>query len=204
MCALSACRRVKHALALALCLVTGAAGADSWSNPLPRAYASPTGLRVVRVIPGTDKGAVLGYQGAPRGAPARAIVYRLNTGGDYAKSTEFELLNPISPMFAAVSDNGELITLDNWHNMGIGESVVVVYSPQGRVVRSLGLAIIYSAEELAKLPLSVSSIWWRCGSDAELHPRSPKLEFMDALGSSVEISLKTGEVTRSPSSRKGC
>ena len=195
---------MKHALALVLCLMAGAVGADSWLPQETTAYASPTGLRVVRVILGTDEGAVFGFAGAPRGQPAKAIVYRLASSGDYAKHKEFTLLNPIAPVFAAITDSGELITLDNWHNMGIGKSVVVVYSPSGSVVRSLGLPDIYSPTELKKFSLSSSSIWWRCGSGAELHPRSHKLEFMDALGSSVEISLKTGEVTRSPSPREGC
>lgn len=156
----------------------------------------------MRVVPSTDKRA--GHTGESKGPAARAVVYRLETTGDYAKYLEFELLNPVSPVFAAISDEGELITLDNWHNVGIGESVVVVYSPNGHVVRSLGLKDIYSAAELGKFRESVSSIWWRCGSSAEIHPRTSSVEFMDALGSKVGISLKTGEVSRSPSSRTGC
>lgn len=196
--------RWKYALALVLWFAMGAAGAYSWLRPSITAYASPTGLRVLRVIPGTDKGAVFGFAGAPRGSAAQAIVYRLGTDGNYAKHKEFQLLNPIAPVFAAIADSGELITLDNWHNMGIGKSVVAVYSPDGVIVRSLGLTDMYSPAELEIFRLSTSSVWWRCETQPQLETRTSTLEFLDALGAGVEISLKTGEVKRSPTSQTGC
>lgn len=156
------------------------------------------------MVPGTDKGAVFGFAGEPRGPAAKAIVYRLRASGDYVKDKELQLLNPISPVFAAMADSGELITLDNWHNMGIGSSVVVVYSPDGAVVRSLGLKDLYSPSELAKFKLTTSSIWWRCEDEPRLHPRAATLEIRDVLGSTLEVSLKTGEIKRSEMRQTGC
>jgi hypothetical protein len=195
---------MRYISALVLCFIAGTVGADSWTAPEIAGHASPKGQWVARVIPGTDKGGVYGYAGEKRGEAATAIVYRLVSSSNYAKHKEFKLLNPIAPVFAAIADSGELITLDNWHNMGIGKSVVVVYSPDGGIVRSLGLMDIYSPAELEKFRLSTSSVWWRCELRPQLDPRANTLEVMDALGSSVEISLKTGEVKRSPTSRSGC
>lgn len=196
--------RWKHALALVWCFMVGAAGADSWLPPSITAHASPTGLWVVRVTPGSDKGTVFGFGGDPRGPAAKAVLHRLRADGNYTRHKEFQLLNPVAPVFAAITDSGELITLDNWHNMGIGQSVVAIYSPEGGIVRSLGLMDIYSPAELEKFRMTVSSIWWRCAPEPVLDARKSTLEFMDALGGSVEITLKSGEVKRSPGSQTGC
>lgn len=195
---------MKYMSALLLGFAVCAASADSWRGPEVQGRSSPQGKRVLRVIPGTDKGAVYGFTGAQRGQAAKALVYRLDATGNYRERLEIQLLNPISPVFAAIADSGELITLDNWHNMGIGSSVVVVYAPDGRVVRSLGLKDLYSTAELQKFRLTTSSIWWRCESEPLLNARGPSLEFTDALGGSLEVNLKTGEVKRSASSHTGC
>ncbi|WP_457353428.1 hypothetical protein [Roseateles sp. P5_D6] len=195
---------MKYLLALLLCVAVCAAAADSWQAPEVSGHASPKGERVIRVIPGTDMGAVFGFAGAQRGHAAKARVYRLDASGNYKERQEVQLVNPISPVFAAIADSGELITLDNWHNMGIGPSVIVVYSPDGKVVRSLGLEDLYSPAELQKFRLSSSSVWWRCGSEPRLDARGPTLELMDALGATLEVHLKTGEVKRSATSQAGC
>ncbi|MFG6414553.1 hypothetical protein ACG02S_11670 [Roseateles sp. DC23W] len=183
-------------LALSLFLATSAS-ADSWSSPQTTAQASPSGQHVVRVLPG-----------APRGATATttatAIMYRLDAAGDYVRQPSFQLLNPVAPVFVAVSDAGDLVTLDDWHSVGVGNAVVVVYSPQGRVVRNLGLADIYAPQEIAKFSESVSSVWWRCHAQTRLNSRAGTLELMDVLGFVVTVRLKTGEVSREPSGKTGC
>jgi hypothetical protein len=195
---------MKYLFAFLLCVAVSTAGADSWGAPEALGRSSPKGERVMRVIPGTDKGAVFGFAGDQRGHAAVALVYRLDATGHYRERREIQLLNPISPVFAAIADSGELITLDNWHNMGIGSSVVVIYSPEGKVVRSLGLTDLYSASELQKFRLTTSSIWWRCESEPWLNPRKLTLEVVDAMGATLTISLKTGEVDRGTPSKAGC
>ncbi|MBC3928949.1 hypothetical protein [Undibacterium sp. CY21W] len=74
----------------------------------------------MRVIPGKNLGEVSGFSGEKKGQPARAVYYRITETDNYVKFQEVELLNPIAPVDFAVSDAGELVTLDNWHNMGIG------------------------------------------------------------------------------------
>jgi hypothetical protein len=195
---------MKYALALALSLLATFARADSWPAAKAAGVASPTGQVVVRVVPGTSLDATYGFSGAQKGKAATAVFYRLDPAGNYVKYRETSLLNPIAPVFAAVSDAGELVTLDNWHNMGLGDAVVIVYSPEGTVRRSHRLADIYTDAEVKTFERSTSSIWWRCPSTPILEPRTSSLELMDALGANVEINLKTGAVRRNPSSQKGC
>ena len=195
---------MKYALALALSLLAAAVLADSWPAAKAAGVASPTGQVVVRVVPGTNLDATYGFSGAQKGKAATALVYRLNPAGNYVKYREVSLLNPIAPVFAAVSDSGELVTLDNWHNMGLGEAVVVVYSPEGTVRRSHRLADIYTDAEVQTFERSTSSIWWRCPSTPIFEPRTSSLELMDVLGANVEVNLKTGAVKRTPASQKGC
>jgi hypothetical protein len=195
---------MKYALALALSLLAATVLADSWPAAKVAGVASPTGQVVVRVVPGMNLDATYGFSGAQKGAAATAVFYRLDPAANYVKYREISLLNPIAPVFAAVSDSGELVTLDNWHNMGLGDSVVVVYSPEGTVRRSYRLNDIYAESEIKAFDRSTSSIWWRCPSPPIFEPRTSALELMDAVGANVEISLKTGAVKRNPTSQKGC
>jgi hypothetical protein len=195
---------MKYALALALSLLAVSVRADSWQAAKVAGIASPTGQVVVRVMPGTNLDATYGFSGAQKGKAATAVFYRLDPAANYVKYREISLLNPIAPVFAAVSDAGELVTLDNWHNMGLGDAVVVVYSPEGTVRRSYRLGDIYAESEIKMFDRSTSSIWWRCPSPPMFEPRISALELMDFLGANVEISLKTGAVKRNPTSQKGC
>jgi hypothetical protein len=195
---------MRHALALALFLFVTQACADSWPPAKVAGIASPTGQIVVRVVPGSNLDAVYGFSGAQKGKAATAMFYRLDPRANYEKVQEVSLLNPIAPVFSAVADSGELVTLDNWHNMGVGNSVVVVYAHDGKVLRSYRLEDIYTEAEIKTFERSVSSIWWRCPSQPVFEPRTGMLELTDALGSNVSISLRTGAVTRNPTSQKGC
>lgn len=195
---------MKYALAFALSLLAISVRADSWPAAKAAGVASPTGQVVVRVVPGTNLGGTYGFSGAQKGKAATAVFYRLDPAANYVKYREISLLNPIAPVFAAVSDSGELVTLDNWHNMGLGDAVVVVYSPAGTVRRSHRLADIYTDAEVQTFSRSTSSIWWRCPSNPIFEPRTSSLELMDAIGGNVEINLTTGAVKRNPTSQKGC
>jgi hypothetical protein len=62
-----------------------------------------------------------------------------------------------------VTNNGYLITFDNWHNAGYGK-VVAIYDSSGKLIRAITLEELYSREQLSNIPVSVSSRWWRCVS----------------------------------------
>src|ERR1700712_3704220 len=122
---------MRYAVVLAIAVVSSVALADSWPAAKQAGMASPGGNVVVRVVPGTSIGDVYGFGGESKGKYATAVFYRLTQGGDYARYQEVALLNPVAPLFFAVSDSGEFVTLDNWHNMGVGKAVVAVYRSDG-------------------------------------------------------------------------
>ena len=195
---------MKYVIALALSIFAAQSHADSWAPAKVAGLASPTGEVVVRVVPGRNLDATYGFSGAQKGDAAIATFYRLHSSGNYVKYREISLLNPVAPIFSAVSDSGGLVTLDNWHNMGAGNAVVAVYAPGGKVLRSYSLADIYTEAEVKMFDHSASSIWWRCPSQPVFEPRESVLVFMDTLGANVEVSLKTGAVTRNVTVQKSC
>ena len=194
---------MRYAVALALSFFCGLASADSWPAAKVAGAASPTGQVVVRVLPGTSLGDVYGFDGERKGESASAIFYRLGATDVYAQYQKISLLNPVAPLFTAVTDAGELVTLGNWHNMGLGK-VVVIYRPDGQLLRSYDLAQIYTEAEIQKIPNTVSSVWWRCPMPPIFEPRISSLELQDIFGNIVEINLKTGALKKSASMQEGC
>lgn len=185
----------RYSLFLLLAGLVSESLADSWPLAKEQAIISPNGKTVVRIIPGKNMAAVYGYAGRESGTMASAIYYNLNTKGEYQRLRTVFLQNPIAPLFAAVSDNAELITLDNWHNVGIGDTVIVIYQADGSLRKSYSLSKIYTQTELAKFERSVSSIRWRCNTPPQINSKG-LLEFSDTLGKVLLINPKTGELTR--------
>lgn len=62
-----------------------------------------------------------------------------------------------------VSEDGKyVVTFDNWHSMGYGLDVMVVYNEKGELLKR------YKLEDFSPFPintylLTISSIHWRCG-----------------------------------------
>jgi TonB family protein len=80
----------------------------------------------------------------------------------YRRQSTFPLVNEVSPVDLAISDRGDyIVTLDNWHSMGYGDSVVVIYRPNGRVVRQIALEELVAESDIQHLARTASSIWWR-------------------------------------------
>ncbi len=195
--------QIRNAIVLFAALSSAVAFADSWPAAKPAGKSSPSGNLVVRVVPGMSVGDVYGFAGEPKGKYATAIYYRLSPGGEYVRYQEVSLLNPVAPVFFALSDAGQLVTLDNWHNMGIGKSIVV-YRQDGQVLRSYELNQIYEKADIQKFSVSTSSIAWRCPMAPILESRTMSLEFADALGNIVEVNLKTGTISKQPTKSKEC
>jgi hypothetical protein len=174
------------------------ARADQWITATESAAVSPDGRLVVRVIPGESWGETVGFAGAPKGAHARARYYRLEESQSrFVFYQERELVNPIKPVVFALANDGTLASLDNWHNAGYGP-VLVIYAPSGEIVKSYELKDLYSEAQIAKFPISVSSIWWRCQPVAPAIEPNGALAFADALGQRVAVDLATGAVTFEP------
>lgn len=147
---------------------------------------------LVRITPGESIGDVYGFAGAESGEYASAIVYRFDfETGTYLEVSRFNTGNPVAPVEVYAANDGRVVTLDNWHNFGIG-NVVSVYDFEGNALLDLKLTDIYTVEELEKFRRSVSSLWWRCG-DAKLDEPGNRVVVRDALGRDTAIDLATGE-----------
>jgi hypothetical protein len=167
-----------------------AALADSWPSATVKAVVSENGGTIVRVIPGTSIGDTYGFAGARKGKFAAAQWFRFR-GNRYELYQTIQLVHPVAPIHAAVANDGTLITLDNWHNVGFGD-VVAIYAPDGKLRKKYRLADLYSTEVIEKIKRSVSSIWWRClRSDLHIH-RNNTLQVDDTLGGRFTFHLENG------------
>ena len=169
------------------------AAADSWLPAESMSIISKSGKYVVHIVPGESLGEVYGFGGEKIGQHAKARYYRYRNDA-YEKYSEFDLLNPISPVIAEVANNGNLITIDNWHNIGYGY-VIVVYSSKGQVINKYSLSNIYKESDLGGIERSTSSLWWRCKEippEMERHNRNYIIH--DFAGNKLSLDVKSGEI----------
>lgn len=159
--------------------------ADSWAAPSPRAYASPSGKFVLRILPGdsqTGKG------------PLAVILELSSDGGSYLKKKEFSLVNRWSPVEACISDEAEVFTFDDWGRMG-SESAVVWYAADGKIKRKYTLEQLFPEKQLSEIRekhRSVSSTHWREGRP---YINGPHVIILDPLGGYVSLTEGVAEYT---------
>jgi len=136
--------------------------ADEWPSPQTREVFNKGRDHFVRIVPGESWGDSNGFAGSPKGTYAKAIFYHRRSDGSYGLGATVTLLNPVAPVDFYVTDQGYLITLDNWHNMGFGK-VLALYGEDGTSIKSYDLSDLFSDEEIGHFEHSVSSIWWHKG-----------------------------------------
>ena len=146
--------------------------ADTWALPRERKFYSSDKKYCLEVIPKKlesqlayfedksegrkDPGAVKGL----KGNRARAIFYELESDG-YSKKFEFPLVNEVSPVEALVSLDGKyVVTFDNWHHVGYGDDVVVIYRSDGTLVKKFALEDLLTKADIRKVSHTASSRWW--------------------------------------------
>ena len=167
--------RVLGLLALATVLVSvtpAPSCADSWMLPTTTTYTSCAGNTRVTVTP-RDLDSQLSYfrdkvehrepAGQKRGK-ARFASARLERLVDkrWEAVWNHQIANDVAPVSAIVRDDGEYaVTFDDWSHTGYGPNVLVIYGPDGKLVRALALSDLVPADYIKALPHSVSSIQWR-------------------------------------------
>lgn len=185
-------------LSLIAGMLPAQAVADSWPGPRVTTVFSSDGEYFVRITPGKSVGDTFGFAGAPKGPYARAEFYRRQPDRSYRLMADATLENPVAPVNALVSTAGQLITFDNWHNAGYGR-VVAIYGSQGRLIASYELERLYSPDRLSKLPMSVSSRWWRCAARGYVDPgKETAVYVMERLGGAFVFELSTGKFEYQP------
>jgi hypothetical protein len=175
--------------------------ADSWPAATVKAVVSTDGGTIVRVTPGDSIGDTYGFAGAPKGEFASSQWFRFRANR-YEVYQTARLLNPVAPIHVAVANDGTVITLDNWHNVGFGY-VVAIYSPDGSVRTRYRLEDLYAPSEIEKIKRSVSSRWWHCAKGDPVIERNGTLQVDAALGGRFTFQLETGAYTFEPAG-KGC
>lgn len=177
-------------LASLACAMAAPARADSWANPKVREVFSANRDHFVRVIPGNSIGDTIGFAGADKGAFATAEWYRRQADKSYRLMQTVTLQNPVAPVDLFVSNEGRLVTVDNWHNRGYGK-VLAVYDAAGRLVRAYALTDLFAKEEIDRYPHSVSSRAWHQGP-VYLNKDQRTLYLMVASGRDLVLGLETG------------
>ena len=166
------------------------AEADSWAAPDVQEVFSASRDHFVRITPGKSLGDTVGFGGSKKGPYAKAEFYARKPDRSYALTQSIELINPIAPAQFFVSNNGHLITIDNWHNVGFGR-VVALYDARGTLVQSYTLEDLFSPAEIAAFPVSVSSRHWHQGP-VYINRDQPTLYLMVGSRRDLVIGLETG------------
>jgi hypothetical protein len=149
-------------LAVVLALACVRLGADDWAGPTTREVFSKDRAYFVRITPGESLGETVGFKGAKIGKHARAAFFHIQPDRSYRFEREVEILNPVAPVDFFASNSGDLVTLDNWHNMGYGV-VLALYHSDGGLGKAYRLPDLFSKSEIDSFSESISSIWWRKG-----------------------------------------
>ena len=187
-----------------LCAAT--ALADSWSLPRRETYLSADATWRLVVTPKQlqgqreyfrdkvervpDAGAAPGVQGNE----ARADLFHKAIGTTWKHVARWSLVNEVSPVDALVANDGTVVTFDNWHLMGYGDDVVVIYGPDGKLRRKLGLSDLLFEEDIGELNRSTSSIWWSGTHRIDEANRVLLLEIQAQKLETLPLSLDTGEM----------
>lgn len=159
---MAAVRISRRLLAAGIAALAVQALADDWPGPQTREVFSESREFFVRVIPGRSLGDTYGFRGMQKGPYATAEFYHRGPDRSYRLVAETTLRNPMAPVDFFVSNDGRLVTLDNWHNLGYGR-VVAIYDGGGREVRSYELAELFPTDEIQGFEKSMSSLRWRTG-----------------------------------------
>jgi hypothetical protein len=149
------------------------AQADSWLAPRVETYFSRDHHARLTVTPrdlesqlAYFKGKVknenlAGQQSGSTQTSARGVLERQRADGRWIVVWDRALVNDVAPVSAVVSNSASYVTtFDNWHSMGGGDNVVVIYGTGGALIRSLALPDILPNYYIKALPRTVSSLWW--------------------------------------------
>lgn len=172
--------------ALLTCGILGhtSAEADSWLLPAPSTVSSADGQFRFTVTPRELSGQLPYFEdkvagkanagGTPEGRPSAQGLLERRSAVGWTDVWNGNLLNDVAPVDVLVAPSGRVVTLDNWHSMGSGEHVLVIYETSGEPRCSLTLQDLFPPQVFETFPRSVSSIRWR--GEARLNRNGELLE----------------------------
>lgn len=179
--------------------------ADTWLLPIETKYCSENKKFCLKVQPKKLESQLEYFKDKSNkkaDADSDRTVKEIYCQGEFynnrKKLWRIKLDNEVSPVSAILSNNGDyFVTFDNWHGMGYGDNVVVLYDAvKGTLIRRLGLSDFLTESDIFELPHSASSIRW--SGDHRFDYEKQEL-VMNVLGGpkgsfEVHIDLKTGNV----------
>jgi TonB family protein len=178
--------RLRHVVVSALLLlVWGKAGADTctWTNE-PWSSVSSNGEWKLVVTPVATR----------KHDHTRAALYQ-KKDATWRRRARWKLVNRYGPMHAVVANNGITVTFDNRCSYGAGNNVVVIYRPDGTVVRAYALPDLLLERDISVLPRTVSSIYWSGTHRLDEEKRQLILQIKGPERTAeLPISLETGEM----------
>jgi len=129
---------------LGIALLASSARADQWVTPTARTLRSPDQKLKAVITPAAD-----GRSGA-----TATIGEESQPGKTFTLSTRW------MPVDVVLFDDGSLLALDDWHQLGYGK-VATLYERDGTIRWSKTLVELVGQAVIASAQHSVSSIWWR-------------------------------------------
>ncbi|MBD58793.1 MAG: hypothetical protein CL808_01540 [Citromicrobium sp.] len=158
------------ALALLALSTTSAALADSWAPPRTQVVLSQNETYRLTIEPSPIDSALQYFseeveareagEKVERPGPIALLERRANDGS-WSQVWLTRLVNNVSPVSALVADDGShIVTFDNWHSVGFGEHVIVIYNARGELIRSIQLSDFLPQAYIDALPTSTSSMRW--------------------------------------------
>ena len=177
------------------------AWADEWPVARAQHVFSPNSQHFVRIVPGSGDRPV---DASPRIA-ARGEFYARQPDRSYRLVADVALQNPAFPVYAIVTDDGFLVTFDDWFGMGV-RNVMVFYRPTGALIRALSLEDLYAPEARATIPRSTSSLHWRCAVyyTPPQGANGDSLTVWDHDGGVFTVDVKAGTFEYRAKAGKGC
>lgn len=133
--------------------------ADEWPAPTSQHAVSRNGKYLARIVPGESWGDTVGFAGSKKGSYARGEFHEKQADRSFKLIADVPLQNPIAPVHILLSDQGYLVTFDNWHNAGYGK-IVAIYKSSGTLLQSYELETLYSEKRVGEIPQTVSSRHW--------------------------------------------
>lgn len=181
-------KRYAMAAAIPLLVLATSVRAECMAPPDLQEGKSPHGLLGIRIASG-------GALNRPAdGQFAKAEWYHLGSHPPKILHTT-ALLHPTAPIDFRITDDGWLVTIEDWCRYGRG-NVLVIYSSMGDVVRKYALADLYSPADISRFGFGGEGIVWRCyGSSSLALTQNNELSLVDALGGRFVFTLATGAFT---------
>ena len=179
-----------------LMLLAGVAHADSWGRARSRSWHSPDESFVVEVFVPESR-----HNTAKTGAMAYAYRVTSRTPTLQAKLVwKGPLANRWAPYAAIVTNDGYLVTLDDWGGLG-SDHAIAIYGPTGKLVRDYHLDKLAVPDDVRNIDRSVSSRNWRRGAVYYANAKRKRLQ-LHLIGGILEVWLADGKHRWIPDSPK--